>query len=83
MYKTLIGSKPLRITFDKVDEFIRDYNRTKYLFLTDPEKCINCDKIRYLTRLKSVITYVGSHNYAKIKINSDDDLPLEKNIDNA
>ena len=31
-YKTLIGAKPLRIMFDKVDGFIRDYNGTKYIF---------------------------------------------------
>ena len=26
------------------------------------------------------MTYVFSHNYAKIKIDSDDDLPLEKTV---
>ena len=34
-YKTLIGTKPLRIMFDKVDGFIRDYGGTK---LFDLEK---------------------------------------------
>ena len=29
--KTLIGAKPLRIRFDKVDGFIRVYDRTRYL----------------------------------------------------
>ena len=28
--KTLIGSKPLRIRFDKLDGFIRIYDRNKY-----------------------------------------------------
>ena len=37
-YKTLIGAKPLRIMFDKADEFIRDYNGTKYLALFGFEK---------------------------------------------
>ena len=28
-YKSLVGAKPLRITFDKVNGFIRDYVGTK------------------------------------------------------
>ena len=37
-YKTLIDAKPLRILFDKVDRFIRDYNGRKYSVLLGPEK---------------------------------------------
>ena len=37
-YKTLIGAKPLRVRFDKVDEFIRVYYGTRHLVLLDPEK---------------------------------------------
>ena len=29
-YKTLIGSKPLRIRFDIIDRIIRIYNGTRY-----------------------------------------------------
>ena len=29
-HKTLIGSKPLRIRFDKIDRIIRIYNGTRY-----------------------------------------------------
>ena len=29
-YKSLIHSKPLHIRFDKIDEFIRVYNGTRY-----------------------------------------------------
>ena len=36
--------------------------------------------IRYLIRLKRDITYHNSHSYAKIKIDSDDNLPLEKTL---
>ena len=36
------------------------------------------DRIRYLIMLKSNISSVYSNKYAKIKINSDDDLSLEK-----
>ena len=34
--------------------------------------------IRYPIGLKSGITYVDSHDYTKIKIDSDDDLPLKE-----
>ena len=37
-YKSLIGSKPLRITFDKIDRFIRDYDGIRYLVLFGVEK---------------------------------------------
>ena len=30
-YKTLIGSKPLRIRFGKIDEIVRIYDGTRYL----------------------------------------------------
>ena len=32
-YKTLIGARPLRIRFDKIDVFIRFYHGTRYLVL--------------------------------------------------
>ena len=32
-YKTLIGPKPLRIRFDKIDGFIKIYDGTRYLTL--------------------------------------------------
>ena len=35
-YKTLIGPKPLRLRFDKIDGFIRTYNGTRYLVLLGP-----------------------------------------------
>ena len=67
--------------FEKVNGFIRDYDGTKYLVLFDSEKYDAIyDRIRYLTDLKSNITYVFSHNQAKIKIDSDDDLPQEKTL---
>ena len=34
--------------------------------------------MRYLIGLKSSITYVFSHNYVEIKIDSDDDLHLQE-----
>ena len=79
-YKTPYGSKPLRIIFDNVDEYIRKYDSTKYvaLFYSDEKYEKVFDRIRYLIMLKRNISDVYSHKYTKIKMNSDDDLPLEK-----
>ena len=79
LYKTLIGANPLLIRFDKVDRFIRNYDRTRYLVLFGSEKYDAIyNRIRYLESQKSGIIYVFSHNYAKIKVDSYDSLPLEK-----
>ena len=37
-YKTLIGAKQMRISFDKVGEFLRVYDGTRYIVLFGPEK---------------------------------------------
>ena len=67
--RTLIDAKPLCITFDKIDEFIRVYNGTKYLLLLRPEKYNAIyNRISYILSLKSGITDIFSHNYAKIKL---------------
>ena len=50
LYKTLIGAKPLCIIFDKVNEFIRDFDRMKYLVLVSPEIC---DAILIYCRIKT------------------------------
>ena len=52
-YKNLIGLKPLRIRFDKIDRFTRVYNGTRYLVFFDPEKneAIH-NTIRYLITQK-------------------------------
>ena len=83
-YKTLIGDEPLHIRFDKIDEFIRVYDGTRYLVLFEVEKYDAVhNRIRYLLSLKIKITYVFSYYYAKIKIDSYDTLPIEKTIDFA
>ena len=67
--------------FNKTDETVRNYNGIKYLALVDSEKyCTIFNSTRYLTRIKSGISYIVSRNYAKIKIDSDDDIPLEKTL---
>ena len=73
-YKPQCGAKPLRIIFDKVDEYVKKYNSTKYLTLFHSgEKYERVfGRIRYLIMLKSNISEVYSHKYTKIKTNSDD-----------
>ena len=78
-YKTLIDTKTLRITFLKIDEFIRIYDGTIYLALSGFEKYgAIYNRIRYLIRLKTGITSIPSHCFAKIKGDSYGSLPIEK-----
>ena len=52
-----------------------------YLVLFGYEKYdFNYKRIRYIIGVKSGIVYVFSHNYAKIKVDSYDSLPLEKTL---
>ena len=75
----MIETKPLLIRFDKVEGFIRVYGETRYLVLFGGEKYdFIYNRIIYLIGVKSVIAYVISHNYAKIKVDLYDSLPLEK-----
>ena len=58
-HKTFIGAKPLSIRFDKVNEFIRVYDGTRYLVLFGSEKYDAIyNRIRYLISQKSGITYI-------------------------
>ena len=67
--------------FDEIDEFIRVYDGTRCLALFGSEKCNSIyNRIRYLTGVKSSISYVISHNYAKIKVDSNDYLSLIKTM---
>ena len=60
---------------------IRIYDQTRYLVLFGSEKYDSIyNKIRYLISVKSCITCIISHNYAKIKVDSYDSLPLEKTM---
>ena len=77
----MIGAKPLRIRFDKVNGFDRVYDGTKYLILLGLKKYDAIYKrIRYPIELKCVITYICSSDFGKIKIDSVVDLPLEKTL---
>ena len=67
-YKTLIDSNLLRI-FNKIDEIIRIYDETRYLTLFGTKKHDTIyDRIRYLIRLKSSITYIFLIYFAKSKL---------------
>ena len=62
-----------------MDGFIRVYDGTRYLVLFRSEKHGSIyNRIRYLISVKSGITYIISNNYAKIKVDSYNPLPLEK-----
>ena len=74
-WEALIDTKTVSIRFDKIGGFIKVYDGTKYLALFGPEIYVGiCDRIRYLISLISLlyhisdITYVFSHNYARIEI---------------
>ena len=80
-YKTLIDSKPLRTRFDNIDGFIRICDGTRYLTLLGSEKWDAFYKrIRYPISLKSGITDVFSYDFANIKVDSYDSLPIEKRL---
>ena len=77
----MIVPKPLRIRFDKIDGFIRIYDGSRYLVLFDIEKYdVIYNRIRYFISQKSGITYVFSHYYTKIEVNSCYSLPIEKTL---
>ena len=80
-HKTLIGSKPLQIRFDKIDGIIRNCDGTRDLPLFGTKKYDIYDRIRYLMSLKSDITYIFfSHYFVKIKVHSYDSLSIEKTL---
>ena len=63
----MTDDKPLCIRFNKIDGFVRVCEVTIYLVLFGSEKYdFIHSRIRYLICVKSDITYVVSHNYAKI-----------------
>ena len=81
LYKSFIGAKPLHVRFDKMDGFIRVYDGSRYLVLFGLEKYDAIyNRIRYFISQKSSITYIFSHYYMEIKVDSYHSLPLEKTL---
>ena len=57
------------------------HDGTRYFALLEGEKYdFLCNRIRYIIRVKNGITFVISHNYTNIKVDSFDSLPLEKTL---
>ena len=73
-YKTFMGAKPLRIWFGKIDQIIKIYDGTRSLVLFRPE---SYDAIYNRIR-KNGITDIINHNFARIRIDSYNSLPVEK-----
>ena len=70
-YINMIGAKPLLISFDKIDGFIRVYIGTSHLVLFDPKKYDAIyNSVIYFLSQKSGITYVTSHIYARTTVDS-------------
>ena len=74
-----MGAKPLRIRFDKIDGFTRIHDKIKHLVLFDYSYCDKIrNKFRYLISKESGITDSINYNFARIRINSYDSLPIEE-----
>ena len=70
-YKTFMGKKPLRIRFNKVNEFIKIYDGTRYLVLLGPGwHYAIYNRIICLISEKNGITGSIYHNFARIRIDS-------------
>ena len=73
----MIGSKPLRFRFDKIDRFIRDNDETRHLISFRVENDDFIYRIRYLRGKKGGTTYAICH---KMNVDSYDSLPFEKKL---
>ena len=67
----------MRIRFDKTDGFTRNYDGTSYLVLFGSKKFgFIYNRIRCVISVRSGITYIIFHDYAKIKVDLYDFLLL-------
>ena len=74
-----MSSKPLRIRFDEMHGFIKIYDGIRDLVLFGFESYVVIyNMIRYLTSEKSDFTGSINHNFARIRIDSYNYLPIEK-----
>ena len=74
-HKNFMSSIPLRFRFDEIDRFIKIYDGLKYLELFGSRFY---DRIKYFISKKSGITDSIKYNFAKIRIDSYNSLPIEK-----
>ena len=69
----------MRIRFDKTDGFIKIYDNIRYSVLFDYSYCDKIsDKIKYLICEKSGIAHSINYNFARIRIDLYNSLPIEK-----
>ena len=74
-----MGEKPFHIRFDKVDGFIKIQDGTIYLVLFGHGWYdAICNRIRYLISKKSGITNIINHDFAGIRIDPNNSLPIEE-----
>ena len=74
-----MGSITLSIRFNEIDGFIKIYDGIRYLVLLSNSWYDKiCDRTKYLICKKSGITYRINHNFARIRIDSYNSLPIEK-----
>ena len=74
-----MGAKPLRIRFDKIDGFIKVYDGIRHLVLRDYERYNAIyDRIKHLISENWGTVSSINHNSARIRIDSDNSLPIEK-----
>ena len=74
-----MGAKPLRIWFEKIDGFVKIYDRIRYLALFASERYnVIYNRIKQLISEKKGITDSVNHNFARIRIDSYNYLPTEK-----
>ena len=68
----------MRITYDKIDRFIKTHNKIRYLVLFDNWCNKIYDRIKYLTGKNFDITGSINHNFPRIRIESNISLLIEK-----
>ena len=87
-YEAIISVNSLYLIIDKINGYIEESNRNKYLAVVPPVEWNDTlkkyeelwGKFRYFNR--SMINNFDNYDekYMKIKFNSDDDLPLKKTL---
>ena len=69
----------VRIKFNKIEGFIKIHDKIRYLVLFNYSYCNKmCHEIRYLLIEKGGITDSINQNFARIRIDSNDSLFIEK-----
>ena len=73
-----MGLIPLCIRFEKIDGFIKIYDGIRYLVILDRNWLDKiCDSVKYLISEKGGITDIINHNFARIRIDSYNSLPVQ------